>query len=327
MPRPHIDFHREPRFQKLEARFSFFDYAGEIVPPERKSKLTPWFFFKRRFVTTYVLRIDCPDEKGLVYKITGVLYHAGYSVISNQEYVDPSSRHFFMRTAFAGATSPDNLVAYLKQILPATADVRLTTSAPQPVVVMVTKEPHCLGDLLVRHAYGELPAIIRAVVGNYDTLAPLAERFGIPFHTISHRNRDRETHEAELLEALARYEPEYIVLAKYMRILSPAFVAKYPERIINIHHSFLPAFVGAKPYHQAFERGVKIIGATAHIVTDDLDTGPIIAQGVQSVDHSQTAADMAQAGRDVEKIVLAKALRLTLEERVILHRNRAIVFE
>ncbi len=278
-------------------------------------------------MTTHVLRIDCPDEKGLVYKITGVLFHAGYNVISNQEFVDAPTRHFYMRTAFAGRSATDSLVDDLQRVLPPKASVRLTVAAPQPIVVLATKEPHCVGDLLLRHAYGELPAEIRAVVSNYSTLAPLAEKFGIPFHAVPHENRDRRTHEAELIDAIGPYEPEYLVLAKYMRILSPEFVAQYPERIINIHHSFLPAFVGARPYHQAFERGVKIIGATAHIVTDDLDTGPIIAQGVQSVDHSHTAADMAQAGRDIEKIVLAKAVRLVLEERVFLHHNRAIVFE
>ncbi len=153
------------------------------------------------------------------------------------------------------------------------------------------------------------------------------EQFGIPFHYISHQNLERTVHEDRVADVLAGYTPEYIVLAKYMRILSPKFVARYPDRMINIHHSFLPAFIGAKPYHQAHERGVKIIGATAHIVTDDLDTGPIIAQGVIPVNHTHTAAAMVQAGRDVEKIVLARAVKLVLEERVFLHGNRTIIFE
>ena len=152
-------------------------------------------------------------------------------------------------------------------------------------------------------------------------------RFGVPFHHVSHEGRSREAHEAAVLEAVAAHAPDYLVLAKYMRVLTPAFVARWAGRILNIHHSFLPAFVGARPYQQAFERGVKIIGATAHIVTDDLDTGPIIAQDVLPVTHAHTAADMARAGRDVEKIVLARALTLLLEERVFLHENRAVVFE
>ena len=197
----------------------------------------------------------------------------------------------------------------------------------RPIVIFATKEPHCLGDLLLRHAYNELPETIQAVISNHPDLEPLARQFGIPFHHVSHANRERAEHEAEILRILAGYTPDFLVLAKYMRTLTPQFVARYPERIINIHHSFLPAFVGAKPYQRAFERGVKIIGATAHIVAEELDAGPIIAQGLLPVDHTQTASDMAQAGRDIEKFVLAKALKLVLEERVFLHRNRTIIFE
>jgi formyltetrahydrofolate deformylase len=197
----------------------------------------------------------------------------------------------------------------------------------QPIVIMATTEAHCLGDLLIRHYSGELPAQIRAVVSNHEKLKPLVEQFGIPFHFVSHQNLERTAHEDLVGDVLAGYAPEYIVLAKYMRILSSKFVARYPKRMINIHHSFLPAFIGAKPYHQAYERGVKIIGATAHIVTDDLDTGPIIAQGTIPINHTYTASAMVQAGRDVEKIVLARAVKLALEERVFLHGNRTIIFE
>jgi len=278
-------------------------------------------------VAPHILRIDCPDEKGLVHKISGVLFNAGYNVLSNQEFVDPVAGHFFMRTAFEGAEAPDRVVSYLRQILPAAATVRLATTEKQPIVVMATSEAHCLGDLLIRHYSGELPAEIRAVIANHETLGSLVKPFGIPFHSISHREIERAAHEKRVAEVIDSYAPEYIVLAKYMRILTPAFVARYRHRVINIHHSFLPAFIGAKPYHQAYERGVKIIGATAHIVTDDLDTGPIIAQAVIPVNHTHTAAAMAQAGRDVEKIVLARAVKLALEERVFLHGNRTIVFE
>jgi formyltetrahydrofolate deformylase len=278
-------------------------------------------------MTTHILLIDCPDEKGLVYRITGQLSQRDFNIISNHEFVDASTEHFFMRTAFEGSASPQDVVENLRQVLPAGANIRLAPAEKRPIVLLVTREPHCLGDLLLRHAYDELPARICAVVGNRDTLAPLAQKFGIPFHYVSHEGREREEHEREILEASAPYQPDYLVLAKYMRVLTPHFVAQYPNRIINIHHSFLPAFTGANPYRQAFERGVKIIGATAHIVTDDLDTGPILVQNVQPVDHSYSAADMAQAGRDIEKIVLSKALKLVLEERVFLHHNRAIIFE
>lgn len=276
---------------------------------------------------SHILRIDCPDEAGLVHKITGVLYNAGYNVLSNQEFVDLDTKHFFMRTAFEGPTAPNRVVSYLEQILPKDAIVKLTTAERQPIVIMATTEAHCLGDLLIRHYSGELLAQIRAVVSNHEKLKALVEQFDIPFHYVSHQNLERNEHEDLVADVLAGYSPEYIVLAKYMRILSPKFVARYPNRMINIHHSFLPAFIGAKPYHQAHERGVKIIGATAHIVTDDLDTGPIIAQGVIPVNHTYSAPTMVQAGRDVEKIVLAKAVKLVLEERVFLHGNRTVIFE
>jgi formyltetrahydrofolate deformylase len=169
--------------------------------------------------------------------------------------------------------------------------------------------------------------VYKRQVGNHPTLAPLAARFGVPFHHVGHAGVGREDHEAAVAEAVDGYAPEFLVLAKYMRVLSPAFVARYEGRIINIHHSFLPAFSGANPYRQAFDRGVKIIGATAHFVTAELDEGPIIAQSVIPVDHSHSPAAMAQAGRDVEKIVLARALTWVFEERVFLVGNRTIVFE
>jgi formyltetrahydrofolate deformylase len=212
-------------------------------------------------------------------------------------------------------------------VLPGNSEIQLSREGKRPIVVFATKEPHCLGDLLLRHAYGELPATIQAIIANHSDLEPLARQFGIPFHHVSHAGRERAEHESEILRVLAGYSPEFLVLAKYMRTLTPQFLAHYPSRIVNIHHSFLPAFQGAKPYRQAFERGVKIIGATAHIVTEELDTGPILAQGLLPVDHTHTASDMAQAGRDIEKFVLAKALKLVLEERVFLHQNRTIIFE
>jgi formyltetrahydrofolate deformylase len=289
--------------------------VGESTPPAASA------------ATTRLLLIDCPDEVGLVHRITGVLFRAGFSVVSNHEYVDPMRRHFFMRTAFVGDRPTDAIVDELRAELPLGTNVRIATTEPRRIVVLATKEPHCLGDLLLRHSEGDIPARIEAVISNYAALGRLVERFGVPFHHVSHEGRDRAEHEAAIHEVLTAYDPEFIVLAKYMRVLSPGFVAAYPARIVNIHHSFLPAFVGARPYQQAFDRGVKIIGATAHIVTDDLDTGPIIAQDVRPVTHAHTAADMARAGRDVEKVVLAHALTLLLEERVFLSGDRAVVFE
>jgi len=177
------------------------------------------------------------------------------------------------------------------------------------------------------HSFKELGASIAAVVANNPGLAELARRFGVPFHFVGHGGGSRRAHEARMAEILEDYTPDYVVLAKYMRILSPEFLSLYPQRIINIHHSFLPAFVGAHPYRQAFERGVKLIGATAHYATELLDEGPIIAQSVIPVDHGYSSARMAQAGRDVEKLVLARAVQLVCEERVFLHGNRTVVFD
>lgn len=276
---------------------------------------------------THILRIACPDEKGLVHKITGVLYRHGLNIVQNSEFVDTERKRFFMRTEFTGAPRPTKILKELKGRLPRQSAVELAKSRKKNIVVFVTKEHHCLGDLLVRHAYGDLHANIRAVVSNHAGLRDLALRFNVPYHHVPHEGRARSAHEAVVLKVLRRLRPEYLVLAKYMRVLSEGFVAKFRNRIINIHHSFLPAFAGANPYQQAADRGVKIIGATAHYVTEELDTGPIIAQEVVPVDHSHGVTDMALAGRDVEKIVLARALKLVFEDRIFVSDNKTIVFD
>jgi formyltetrahydrofolate deformylase len=274
-----------------------------------------------------LLLVDCPDRSGLIHQITGLLAARGANIINNAEFVDRESGRFFMRTEFSGAESFAGLVEELRMGLPSPANVRLGTAHSRRIVVLATREHHCLGELLLRHAHDELGAEILAVVSNHTVLEALTRRFDLPFHYVPHAGVDREVHEAAIHQVLDKYNPDYLVLAKYMRLLSPAFVSRYPHRMINIHHSFLPAFVGANPYRQAFERGVKIIGATAHFVTETLDAGPIIAQAVVPVDHSYRAEEMAQAGRDVEKIVLAQALKLVLEERVFLNGSRTIVFD
>ncbi len=274
----------------------------------------------------HILLIDCADEKGLVHRITGVLLGHGLNIISNGEFVDPVKGHFFMRTEFSGSFDEATMLDELRRVLPLESTIRLPQRTRKRIVVLVTREPHCLGDLLLRHTYGELNAEILAVIGNHATLEPLARRFRVSFQSIPHEGLTREEHEQRLLEAVSVHTPDLIVLAKYMRILTPFFVDRYASRILNIHHSFLPAFAGANPYRQAAERGVKIIGATAHFVTSDLDEGPIIAQDVIPVDHTHSAAAMAQAGRDVEKVVLARALRLVLEDRVFVYGNRTVLF-
>jgi formyltetrahydrofolate deformylase len=274
-----------------------------------------------------VLLVSCSDQPGLVHAITGVLLRAGVNIVRNQEFVDSESRHFFMRTEFEGVADCARVEAETRAVLPPGAEVQARLPARRRIAILVSKEHHCLGDLLVRHAYGELPAELTAVIGNHDVLRPLVEKFNIPFFHADSSNCIRQAHEAEILRLLEPFQPEWLVLAKYMRVLSPGFVERWPERMLNIHHSFLPAFAGAKPYHQAFQRGVKIIGATAHIVTAELDEGPIIVQQVIPVDHTHTPQELIQAGRDVEQIVLSRALRLVLEDRVFLCGKRTIIFD
>ena len=278
-------------------------------------------------MSTRVLLVECEDRPGLVHGITGVLFRRGLNIVGNQEFVDAGTARFYMRTEFDGVVEAEPLLNELRAVLPAAADVRLSDLAPKRIVVFASKEHHCLADLLVRHEFGQLNAQLLAVVSNHESLAPLVAKFNLPFHHLGHGDGGRESHEAGLQRILEGYQPEFLVLAKYMRILSPGFVGQFPSRIINIHHSFLPAFVGAKPYHQAFQRGVKVIGATAHFVTDHLDEGPIIVQQVIPVDHTHTPRDLAQAGHDVEQIVLARALKLVFEDRVFLCGNRTVIFD
>lgn len=278
-------------------------------------------------MVTHVLLIHCPDQKGLLFKISGVLFKFNLNVISNGEFVEKKSSHFFMRTEFSGDFNHDSLLKALTEALPEKVNIKLRDKKKKDVVILATKEHHCLSDLLIRHAFNELDGNLLAVISNYDSLSDLVKKFNIPFHFINHEGKTREQHEELILTAVRQYNPEFLILAKYMRILSADFVSNFSNRILNIHHSFLPAFVGASPYTQAYERGVKIIGATAHFVNNDLDQGPIIAQNVIPVDHTQSAKEMAQAGRDVEKNVLAKSLRLVLNDHVFVHQNKTIIFE
>lgn len=278
-------------------------------------------------MSNQIILIDCPDAKGLVYSITKVIYDLGLNIISNHEYVDIESNYFFMRTVLDGHHPEDELKQSLTEVLPDTAHIHLSSLRKKSIVILATKESHCLGDLLLRNADDELPCDVKAVISNHDDLRNLTESFGIPYHYISAKGFSRQEHEQKVLACLQNYEPEYLVLAKYMRIFTPDFIRHYPFRIINIHHSFLPAFIGASPYQQAFDRGVKIIGSTSHFVTENLDEGPIIVQDVIPVNHTFTAKGMAQAGRDIEKNVLAKSLKLVLQNRVFIFKDKTVVFD
>ena len=274
----------------------------------------------------FTIKITCKDEKGLVYRISEILLENGLNIIKNDEFVDNEKALFFMRTEVSGIAEPDKVIEQLKKQL-GDCSIELSQNESKNVVVLVTKEHHCLADLLIRNQFKDLNFNILAVVGNYENLRELTEKFNIPFIYIPAENITRAEHEEKIKTVLQDYNYDYLVLAKFMRILSPDFVKDFEGKIINIHHSFLPAFIGANPYKQAFERGVKIIGATAHFVTNDLDEGPIIYQDIIKVSHSKTAKDLAKMGKDVERIVLANALKLVFEDKVFIDGNKTIIFE
>ncbi|WP_321311060.1 formyltetrahydrofolate deformylase [Halarcobacter sp.] len=273
----------------------------------------------------YILLIDTIDEKGLVYNVSKILFANHLNIEQNAEFVDKDTNKFFMRSVISGDLNPNILLKELKEVLPKDSTVKLNLKSKKDIVILATKESHVLGDLLIRYIDGELDANIKAVIANHDYLKDLVEKFDIPFHCISAEDMDREAHEDLVIEQIKEYEPELIVLAKYMRILTPKFVNSFPQQVLNIHHSFLPAFIGANPYKQAHHRGVKIIGATAHYVTDDLDEGPIIAQDVVRVDHTYSWQDMRRAGRNVEKVVLSTALQHLLEDKVFVFGNKTVI--
>lgn len=272
--------------------------------------------------------IQCTDKVGLVATIASLMEQKGINIIAMREYVDTAQNLFFARIELQAPNEvATELELNLKHLLPAGAYVKVNPNPLKKIVVLVTKEYHCLGDILLRNHFQTLGATVQAVIGNHAILGNICEQFGVPFHHVSHEGITKEQFEQNLHNEIIKYPFDFIVLAKFMRILSAEWVAKYPFKIINIHHSFLPAFIGANPYKQAYERGVKIIGATAHFVTNALDEGPIITQQVAPVNHNYTVSDMVKAGKEIEKNTLAKALQLVLEDRVFVYNNKTVVFE
>lgn len=278
-------------------------------------------------MSQYRVLIDANDEKGLVHKVSTVFYQNDLNILSNSEFVDKENNKFFMRSVVDGDIVLDKLYQLITDVMPESANIEVIAPKKKNIIIMATKEMHALGDILIRHEAEELEANILAVISNYSDLESLVGKFNIPFIEISHVGLDRAEHEDKILEYLAGFqEIDYIVLAKYMRILTPRFIEVYENRIINIHHSFLPAFIGANPYKQAYDRGVKIIGATSHFVNNHLDEGPIIAQEVIHVDHAYGWRDMQRSGKDVEKVVLSRALKLALEDRIFVFANKTVIF-
>lgn len=278
------------------------------------------------------LLVGCPDRRGIVASLAQLLYGHGANILDSDQHSDPVEGQFFQRIRFdlsALTTDRITLEAALREVAARFAmDWRLAyASQVQRVALFASRHMHCLYDLLIRYRAGELPCEIAMVVSNHADAAKIAAHFDVPFHHLPVTPDTRDAQEAAVLDLLADAEIDLVVLARYMQILSPAFVAKYPARIINIHHSFLPAFVGANPYRQAFVRGVKVIGATSHYVTSELDQGPIIEQATLRCSHRDSVEDLVRKGRDIEQQVLAAAVRWHLEHRVLVYAGKTVVFD
>lgn len=278
---------------------------------------------------TYILAITCPDTSGIIHAISGALLQADGNILEQEQFSDVQTGLFFARTRFESPVDDlDALRASVGEHLagfePALHLRR--QSDHRRALIMVSQYDHCLLDLLYRWSAGELPLDIAGVVSNHPTCEPIADRHGLPFHYLPVTPDTKAEQEDRLLALVEDEGIDLVVLARYMQILSDSACRRLSGRVINIHHSFLPGFKGARPYHQAYERGVKLIGATAHFVTSDLDEGPIIEQQVARVTHVASPEDLAEVGRDVERLVLSRAVRLFAEDRVFLNRHRTVVF-
>ena len=280
--------------------------------------------------TAYLLTLACPDAPGIVAAVAHGIAGLGGNILSNAQFSEPSIERFCMRMRYEAPTQePDAMAATLRDGLPVDDDIELVVHEADyrtPTLLMVSKYDHCLRDLLYRWHAGELPVDIRMVVSNHWDLQEVAANYHVPFVHIPVNKDTKAAAEAKLMELVDEHDIELVVLARYMQILSDDLCRQLEGQIINIHHSFLPGFKGARPYHQAWERGVKVIGATAHYVTADLDEGPIIDQDVERVTHAHTPDDLAVIGRDVERIVLSRAVRAHAERRIFRFADRTVAF-
>lgn len=278
----------------------------------------------------YILTLSCPDRTGIVYRVSGLLFELGCNILDAQQFGDEDSGRFFLRVHFDAdaALPPQRLRAAIGPLATDFAmDWQLHDARRRArLLVLVSRQGHCLNDLLFRAHSRQLPVEIAAVASNHEDFAPLAASYGVPFHHLPVHAGNRAGQEAALQALELQAGVDLVVLARYMQILSPALCLAWAGRAINIHHSFLPSFKGAHPYHQAHARGVKIIGATAHYVTPDLDEGPIIEQDVARVDHAMTPRELVRLGSDVESLVLARAVRRHVEHRILLNGHRTVVF-
>jgi len=283
-----------------------------------------------------ILLISCPDRKGEVATIADFVYRHGGNILHADEHADEESGLFLMRVEFDPKDfdidlSQKDLADFGQHFSPIAKDFKMQwrlaqSSQRQRMMILVSKYDHCLVDLLYRHKSGELACDIPLIISNHADNQAIADFYKIPYAIVPVSKENKDQAEQQIHSLITQHNPDFMVLARYMQILSNDFVNRYPQRIINIHHSFLPAFVGARPYHQAFERGVKLIGATSHYVTEILDDGPIIEQDVVRVSHRDTVEDLIRKGRDLEKVVLSRAVRWHVEHRVLLYGNKTVVF-
>jgi formyltetrahydrofolate deformylase len=278
------------------------------------------------------LLLSCPDRRGIVASIADFIFQHNGNILHADEHADEESNLFLMRVEFDPHDFDIDLADFPRHFAPIAEKFEMTrrleqSSCRMKMVILVSKYDHCLVDLLYRHRSGELDVELPLIISNHPDNQAIAEFYRIPYVTIPLTKENKHEAEAKILELLRQASADFLVLARYMQILSHEFVNEYPNRIINIHHLFLPAFVGAKPYHQAYLRGVKLIGATSHYVTDALDDRPIIEQGVVRISHRDSLDDLLEKGRDLEKVVLSRAVRWHVENRILLYRNKTVVFD
>jgi len=281
---------------------------------------------------TATLLVTCPDRRGIVAALAQLLHGHGANILDADQHTDPEASQFFQRIRFDGSELHTDRVALERGIAEVAERFSMTwriawASTPKRMAIFVSRYDHCLYDLLLRHRAGELPCEIALIVSNHPDLKFVAEQFGLPYHVFPIRREDKTEQEDREIELLRAERVDLVVLARYMQVLSERFIEAFPRCIINIHHSFLPAFMGGRPYHKARERGVKLIGATAHYATTDLDEGPIIEQDVIRASHRDSVQDLVRKGRDVERAVLARAVRWHLEDRVLVYENKTVVFD
>ena len=281
--------------------------------------------------STAILLVSCPAQAGIVASVSDFLFQNKGNIVDVDQHVDQESGVFFMRVEWeieGFSVAPDQIeeaIAPLAEKFSMTWSLYFTEVVPR-VALFITRDNHCVYDLLSRHESGELRMEVPLIVSNREDLQPVADRFSIPFHFLPITKETKAEQEKKEIQLLRDHEIDLVVLARYMQILSPLMTEAFPNRVINIHHSFLPAFPGARPYHSAHKRGVKLVGATSHYVTEDLDEGPIIAQGVTPVSHSDTVHDFVRKGRALEQSVLSRAVWLHLNRRTLVHANRTVVF-